>query len=400
MSDYVTLLMDYAKDYESPNSFWRWSAYSTVSSILRFNVYLQHKAGKIYPNTYTILLADSARYRKGMSLSIVNELVAEVNNTKVFNGTASVQGILDKLSQDIPIKGKGLSIKGGGCLILAEELASFFVDDPRLLPLLTNMYDYKPEFPYDLRGASFTIKNLCVTLLGASNEIFLREVYTTKAVYGGLLRRTLLVKPDSTRNPNSLFDPDKLVDPIMAANQKAELIRILLEISKMSGPVTMTYMAAKIYDAWYKELYPNYDKFGGRTGFVEGIHTLILKIALAKAAARGVMTINDQIIEEAILEVTALKPNYEVYSMQAGGSDDAKKATIVIHAIWKAPGCCARKQDILMKYWNDLSADDFERVIRTFIEGGLVTITPNGTNPTYTLTKECIEKLESKMNKP
>lgn len=399
-NDYVSLLVDFTKDYESPTSFWKWSAYSTVAACLRFNVFLKHKVGKVYPNTYTVLLADSARFRKGQPLEVAELLLSELHVTKTFTGTASIQGILDKLSQEVPNKHKGVTIKGGACLILASELASFFVDDPRLLPLLTNLYDYRKEFPYDLRSNSIIIKDVCVSMLAASNEVFLREVYTGRAVYGGLLRRTILVKPDAAREPNSLVDPTKSVDELLAASQKKELLTILDCISKMTGPMVIEDNAAKLYSDWYNELYRNYDKYGSRTGVVEGIHTLILKIAIAKTAARGSMTIDLQTITDAILEVTALKPNYEVYAMQAGGSNLAQKATIVMNNLWEAKDYKLRKQDILMKHWNDLTSEEFDQIMETFIQGGLVQATFLGSDAAYELTVAAIDKLNAKMNKP
>ncbi len=399
-SDYVSLLIDFTKEYESPTSFWRWSAYSTISSILRYNVYLQHKISKVFPNTYTLLLADSARYRKGMPLLLAGDLIGEINCTKTFTGTASVQGILDKLSQDVAIKGKGITIKGGACLILAEELASFFVEDPRLLPLLTNMYDFKKEFPYDLRGGSVMIKNMCVSLLGASNETFLREVYTARANYGGLLRRTLLIKPDTPRPPNSLLDNNKLHDVVVSTNQRNELLRMLTEISKLSGEMKSSANASKLFTNWYDELYLNYDKYGSRTGVVEGIHSLVLKIAIAKSAANCTMEIDIKTMEDSILEVTALKPNYEIYSMSAGSSDAAKISALILSLLWKAPNHTLRKEDILLKHWNEMSSEDFDKVMETFIAAGVVVPTMNVGGVAYSLTKRCLDELESKMNKP
>lgn len=402
MSDYVSLLINFTKDYESPTSFWRWSAYSTVASVLRSKVYLEHKISKIHPNSYTVLLADSARFRKDHPLDVALELLTEVNCTKMFTGTASIQGILDKLSQATPNTKKGAPITGGSCIVLAKELSSFFVDDPRLIPLLTDLHGYRKEFPYDLRGGSITIKDVCLSMLAASNEVLLREVYTQRATYGGLLRRTLLVTPDEVRPGNSLFDPDIPMDTVMAANQKAELIRVLDEISKLNGPMSMDYAAAKLYNNWYLELNRNYDKYGSRTGVVEGIHTLILKTAIAKTAAKVTMTIDLKTIEESILEVTALKPNYEVYAMQSGGSDKSKIATIIIANLWKAvPKYSLRKQDILMKHWNDMTSLEFDEAIETLKAGGLITQHVNGTGDLhFVLTQAALDKLEAKMNKP
>jgi len=56
INDFITL----TSEYESPTSFWRWSAYAVVAATLRNNVHIQAGLRRIYPNIYVVLLADSA----------------------------------------------------------------------------------------------------------------------------------------------------------------------------------------------------------------------------------------------------------------------------------------------------------------------------------------------------
>ena len=398
-SDFVSLLLDYTKEYESPSSFWRWSAYSILSSVLRSNVYIKHKKLKIYPNTYILLLADAGKFRKGHPLKIAETLIAALDVTKTFSGTASVQGILDKLSQDIPIKGKGKSLKGGSCLILAEELAAFFVEDPRLIPMLAKMYDFSEHFPYDLRSGSILIKNLCVSMLLASNETFLREVYTQQAIYGGLLRRTLLIKPDETRKGNSLIDPDIVTDDIKDTEDWDKLLSLLREIILLEGEIKLEYTAAKFFHEWYNELYNNYDKYGNKTGWIESIHILILKVSMLLAISEKRMIIEMKDIDEAIFQVTSLKPNYDAYAMSTGRSEKAGISGYILGLFWEAANYNLSKREILFKHWNQVSSEELDKVIETFIASDILSLTPNGNGQlAYTLTKRIIDKLNEKVN--
>jgi hypothetical protein len=394
-SDYVSLFIDYTREYESPTSFWKWAAYSTIASSLRFNVFLQYKRSKIYPNTYTVLLADSAKYRKGEPMKVSNALLTE---TKTFTGTASVQGILDKLSQDLPIKGKGITLRGGACLILAEELSSFFVDDPRLIPMLTRMYDFSETFPYDLRSGTIIIKNLCVSMLAGSNETLLREVYTSRANYGGLLRRTLLIKPDEFRPPNSLFNPDKIVDELKDTEHWNELVKVLLQISKMAGRVTLDDCSARFFTTWYEDLYKNYEKYGSKTGVVEGIHTLILKIAMILAVSDSRMTIELKDIERSILEVTALRPNYEIYAMGSGRSEKAGSSAFIFNLFWQAKENTLSKQEILFQYWNEVQAEELDSIIDTFIQANLLMMVHKGNKIYFQMTQKGIDAMTAALN--
>jgi hypothetical protein len=397
--DFVSLLLEYSKDYESPTSFWKWSAYAGIAAAVKANVYLRHKQRKIYANTYTILLADSGKFRKGEPLKLIDKLLLEVICTKTFTGTASIQGILDKLSQDLPIKGKGITVRGGACLILASELASFFVEDGRLLPLLTDLHDYKEIFNYDLRSSTVTIKGACVSILAASNETFLREVYTQRANYGGLLRRTLLIKPDETRKPNSLFDPDEIKDDVKDKADWDLLIKKFTEISEFKGEVTMDLEAAKFWHTWYNTLYKSYDKYGGKTGFVEGIHALILKIALVISISKLSLVISKEDIEQAIMEVTSLRPNYEAYAMSSGRSEKAGASAFIVGLFWEAPDHKLHKSEILFKHWNEVSSEELDGILTTFLNANVIEISPNGRGePTYILTKKSIDIMEEKLN--
>src|SRR5574341_1265274 len=99
--EFISRFIDFTKEYESPTSFWRWSAYALIAAILRDSCFYHHGLYKTYPNLYIILLAESAEYRKGGPFKPVSKLVRLLKNTKVIEGRASVQGIIDDLSQDI-----------------------------------------------------------------------------------------------------------------------------------------------------------------------------------------------------------------------------------------------------------------------------------------------------------
>ena len=238
MQDFISMFMEYNSEFESPGSFWKWSGYALVSAVLRNSVY--HNTGNdiLYPNIYVLLLADSAAFRKGGSFPLVTELLTELHHTKIYDGRASIQALLEKLSIDMAGK-KGSPIRGGSALLLAEELASFFVADPQLIPMITNIYRSRKIYTYDLRGNAFTVKDLCVSMLSASNEIHLRDVYDSRAVYGGLLGRTFLVKPDERRAPNSLLEVDA-----SKYNTKDLLPRFLETLHKDLVPDTWTLSIA------------------------------------------------------------------------------------------------------------------------------------------------------------
>lgn len=370
--NFISQFVDFYKEYESPTSFWKWSCYATVSAILRSKVYFSHGKGRVYPNIYVILLADSAEYRKGAPVKAAKKLLSLTKCTKVYTGTASIQGILEELSMDIAEKGSSTPIRGGSSLIAAEELAAFFVQDPRLIPLLTDIWDYYEEYPYKLKSASFLIKDMCTTMLSASNDTFLREVYDSRAAYGGLLGRTFLVKPDETRRANSLMclDEEGNIVEALDADYKP-LTDSIFKIKNLSGAVRIDLDARRFYDKWYKELYASYKTHPDRTGVIQRIHTNVLKVAILLAAANYELTITKEIFEQAVIDTTALSPNYNIYVMGTGKSNTAELGMKFLAWLYEQKDHKGRHKDFVMKYWADMnSLDEFREELITKLQAG------------------------------
>jgi hypothetical protein len=395
VKDFVTLFLEYNSAFESPNSFWLWSAYALIASTLRNNVYYNTGNDILYPNIYVLLLADSAIFRKGGSFPIVTELSNEIHHTKIYDGRASIQAILEKLSQDVGGK-KGIPIRGGSCLLLAEELAAFFVADAQLIPLITNMYRSRKVFTYDLRGVGFTVKDLCVTMLAASNEIHLRDVYDEKAVYGGLLGRTFLVKPDERRNPNSLIGLD------LSKYDTKELVESLHKIKQLVGTVTFTPAAKKVYETWYHELYKSLEHLPDPAGIAGRIHTSVLKLSIVVGASNYTLEIDAPHMEIAISHAVNLKPNYDSYVMASGKSSQATIGAIFLTALWNATGVNGNgnsklsRKNFLMNFWNQVSADDLDKLIMTLTQAGMILEDYSGNELGYQLTTKAKEMFEKK----
>ncbi len=392
MVDFITAFLKHTKEYESPTSFWRWGAYACIAAVLRDSVYYDHGLRKTYPNIYIVLLADSAEYRKSGPFQPVTDLLNSdgIRNTKVIRGRSSIQAVLDDLSQDIGDKKTGMPVKGGSCILIADELASFFVADPQLIPLITDMYDYRESYDYNLKGGKVNIKKLCVTFLAASNETFLREVYTKAAVYGGLLGRTFMIKPDERREGNDLLDVD------LSSYDLKVLINKLIKIKELKGRFTSTPEGRKVYKDWYEKLYKSYATSPDRTGVTQRIHTGVLKIAMILAANDLSLIIDAKHYQEAILQVTSLKDNYGVYSMSTGKSTQAEIGAIFLQALWDMKGE-ATKRDILVKHWQDFSAEELDQLVNTFSAANLVTVIAIGNEQTFTMTQKCRELFEKKV---
>ena len=396
--NFVSSFLDFTRERESPSNFWKWSAFATIAATLRDNVYYDY-GDRIYPNIYVVLLADSAEYRKGAGISLAADLLSTINNTKRIRGRTTAQGILSELSQDIG-SGKQVPIRGGSCILLADELASFFINDPQLIEMLTDIHDSsgRHEWDYNLRSTGkIVIKQPCVSMLAASNETLFREVYSNKAVYGGLLGRTLLIKPDETRKSNSLVTDNGYNLSQNYLNERKELITRLEEIKKLNGPVKFSKDAAECYNYWYHDLYKKYKTHPDKTGVTQRMHTNVVKLGIIIAASKCSLEISRETIEEAILSMVSLKQNYEVYAMTTGRSDLATPGAILLNVLWGTKDNEISKRELLFNYWNQISADELDKVVMAFLQSEMIVEVYKGNEVSYRLTKKAIDAYNSKL---
>lgn len=387
---FVSLFLEFTKEFESPTSFWKWSAYGAVAATLRTNCSIKWGTSNLYPNLFILLLADSAAYRKDAGPELVEELLKENAHTKVISGRASFQGIIDELSQDIGNKKTGIPLRGGSGIIIAKEFTAFFVEDPQLIQMLTEGYAYAADYEYTLRGGKTRVKDRCINLLGGSNETLLRDMYNERASYGGLLRRTCLIKPDKRRPANPLIDGVTHIDD----TKKKQLLLKLNVIKNLKGQFVLTDAAKQLYREWYTDLYNSYEKIEDKTGFLQGVHSLIVKLAMVLAANDETMQINESIIKLAINEILSLKENYMAYAMSSGKHPQANLAATILQKLWmkcNSPNGHPKglkKHEILFEHWNEISSEDLDKLIQTLEAAGMVMMIPQGSEPSWELTQK------------
>lgn len=341
----------------------------------------------LFPNFYTLLVADSAVQRKGSPVDFCTTLLTKSKVTKVISGRASIQGILDELGRGETDKQTGAILGGGSALFSAPELSAGIVNDPEAVKILTDIYEFKEEYTSRLRGSGiFRIKNICLNMLGASNESLLIDVYDDKAKHGGLLGRTFLVKPDEFRPGNSLFNVRD------TESSFTELVNKLGVIGKIKGEFLFGPAAQLAYDNWYLPFRKAYEHKVDKSGISGRIHTSVLKLAMILCIDKtGGLTIEESHIKEAITECVALLPNYQSLIMSTGKSTVADVATHLIEDIWRSPSGVMTKREFLAKHFYEFDLEIVDKCIATLDAAGLVTHMIAGNESVLGITKKCIE---------
>lgn len=360
------------EEIETPKSFVQWAAYSALSAVTKKNVWLDKHAYKLYPNVFVMLMARSGG-RKGFAISLARELVKRVGNVRTISGRNSIQAILKELST-VETKPGIPPSPDANAFIMSQEFITLMVDDPASTPILTDLYDThaNTEWKNSLKSSGTEIlKNVCITLLGASNPDYFREAVPDSAYRGGFVGRMILIMEDQRRVKNSLMKaPKKLLD-------FDHLAKHLVEVSKLYGPMEFTGGADQIYDEWYNAFEP--EKLDDKTGTAERVHDQVLKIAMLFALSKRLdRLIYPEDIQEAIDLSVQLIRNAKRLIAGAGKSQMAPQTAIVLQELLAAKDLKVDRMRLLQKHWGDFDASELDRVIETFINAGAVTLTKEG----------------------
>lgn len=394
---FITAYLKYTSELESPGSFFKWSSYACIAGALRDHVYLKIGPRYIYPNIYVLLLADSAVARKSVPLSICADLLKKIEATKIIRGRTSIQAIISDLASVSMDKESGKILKGGSCLLCAEELASFFVSDPFAMTILTDIYDFRLLWENNLKATGKEkIQNLCVSMIAASNETHLKEIWGSGSVFGGLMGRTFFVKPNERRPGNSLLED--INTPVNGHYDDSKLLKILAEIVRMNGIFQVEPDAKRAYDSWYLKLYKKYESRPDKTGVMARIHTGVLKVAMILAVGHDMeLVLRKKHIEESIDDCITLIPNYEVFTMSAGKATDAQVATLLLTELLDEKHKNRLSRRIFLRlHWTEVDEKILDMLVEKLVHSGILIEDIEGDTGTihYSLTELGKRKLQ------
>lgn len=391
--DFISKFLEHTKECESPTSFFQWSAISMLSATMRDNIYLQWGKHKIYPNLYVMLLADSGACRKGFPINLAIKFLSQINNTKLILGRSSIQGVIQELAA-IETNSNRIMQKKGACGIqLAEEYAASFVNDPAVVQILTDIYDYKEKYPVRLRDSVTELNNVCFSFFVATNTTMLQQMYDTGAIEGGLVGRIFIIHEKKRRLKNSLVR-----QRTQPKDFSEELLTHLKSLAKIKGEAVYDDAAIECYDNWYNSFNDDEDAVEDKTGFIWRVHTGVAKLSLCLAAAEeeiksGIIVVKEKHVEQAIELAFKVKQNQQQLTMGQGKNPAAAQMAIFIKALDAAKFHQLTRRQLLSKHWQDFDTLTLDKIIHDFEGAGLLRTTAILNEVGYQLTERALEKV-------
>ena len=392
--NFISAYLDHTSIYESPKAFWRWSAYSTISTILKDRCYIKNGDSFLFPNLYILLLAESSGHRKNrpVEFSETVSIASSISGVKTISGRASVQAILDELARTETDPKTGKVVKLTSATFYSTELSAGIVADPEGLKILTDIYDFKPNaYKNRLRtGPSFDLQRIVFSMFTASNQEMLQGLFDTSIIRGGFLARTLLIIPDEFRPSNSLM---RLNHEVLKLS-KERVITLARNVSQLTGEFQIEESAISEYETWYNPFRQDYAKHKEVSGVIGRIHTHVLKIAMILAANDLNLCILKKHIEQAIDECRGLLPNYNIFTMSHAKHEVGTVGGIVITSLLEAKDYMLSRKMLMRLNWQNFDSETLEKAITGLAEAGLIQIHQLRDGLAYQLTQQCLDMIK------
>jgi len=308
---WITEYLRFTKNQESPGMFHLWVAISVVASTLERNVHLNRGYYLLYPNLYTVLVADSEVCMKTTAADIGMNILGQIENPPaVFAQKITPEALVSGMCNECAIDEAGMVYKNAAAVIYAEELSVFLGREAYasgMVSILTSLYGCRDKWEYETIGRGKDVAyNTCVNLLGASTPEWLRMSIPIDAVGGGFTSRIIFVYQDASDKENP--HPEITAEEV---EMKKNLIHDLSLIRRIRGVFKFTPSAKEWYSKWYH---------GYRKAQAEGKSTMvrkkdiILKVAMCLSASEDDSLL---ITDEHLSKATAILDSNEQFLPEA-----------------------------------------------------------------------------------
>ena len=168
----------YAEHTEVPSRFALWSGLATISAVLGRDCFVDFGFYTIFPNTYIILVAKSARCRKSTSVQMTSFFLRKVKPpVKILAQKMTTEALISSLGGMNAKEGDDgssaiLTIESVGSII-ADELITFIDRNAfktGMVTLLTKLYDCT-DFDYEtISRKKEEVVNPCLTIHGIHSQ--------------------------------------------------------------------------------------------------------------------------------------------------------------------------------------------------------------------------------------
>ena len=380
-------ITEYCKDTEVPGLFALWAGISTISATLGRDCFVSQGHFVVYPNTYVVLVAGSAKCRKSTSINIASRFIESVNpKIKVLSQKMTPEALIGTLSGMMGgEEGSTIISAHAEGIAVVDELATMIDNNAfksGMIPILTKLYDCE-DFQYETRGRGREeVSNPCMSILGGSTLHWIKEAIPQVAIGGGFTSRVVFVYRDQVENlipwPTKSDTNDKI---------KSDIIHDLNLIAKLRGPFAFDSEARKFYSTEYIRFINNSPFFENKNlaGYAGRRHIIILKLSMiVSASERDSRVVNEADVRVALNILTSAEETMPNVLAQISSEPIGDVCEEILQIIKHRRKVSRRELLQLMKH--KLVARDMDVIIDSLAEMGVVQSELVGKNINYIYT--------------
>lgn len=388
---WLKMILDSTAESESPERYFYWSGIAAISAVVRRRIFLDRFYYKLYPNVYIILVGPSG-LRKSVPISLAEKLVYKINCTRVLNGRASIQAVIKELGKAYTCEDKSIITDAIGFLI-SPELDTMLVKDDQVPTILMDLYDThtKERWKNVLVGKDNkgdTLKNVYLTLLGASNETNLVGAMPKTATEGGLIARTSIILEEKKRRINSLITSPKIIPNLITLSKR------LFEISNLEGEFKFDTTVDIKYEKWYNSFMTleSMDK----TGTLDRLPDTILKVAMnISMSNKDELVILQADLDEAIWRCQETLVGMRKVFLGSGEHNLARPSAMILRFLISHKEHQMSRMQVLKKLYGEADAIDLDRIVDTLNQSGFIELVNVDGEVYYKLKEELVGRYET-----
>lgn len=299
-SNFIEDYLAYIGLSESPTTYHRWCALSSLGAYLGRSFSLQFGHDTLHTNMYTMLIG-VAGARKSTAIKISKKIITLAGYDKISADKSSKEKFMLDLAGDDEMGVDDIldrNLFGGAdsseckeMFIACDEFNDFIGNgNIEFISLLGTLWDYDGLFKNRIKtGKSVEIMNPTVSILGGNTQVNFAQAFPPSTLGQGFFSRLLLIYGEPTGR--------KITKPIPPSHESTAQIVKHLQAVKLNavGEASCTPMADKLLDKIYTS-----GKFEVSDGRFDSYNnrrfTHLLKLCLICAAARHTRVIDESVV--------------------------------------------------------------------------------------------------------
>jgi len=377
IEDWIDGYVEFTDSSESPESFRRWTAISTIAAALQRKCFVEWGTITWYPNMYIVLIGPSGA-RKGTAMGPAYDMLEELNIPMAANAT-TLQALIRRLrdTNHTEVNQETSAIQMHSSLtIFSKEFTVFLgYHNNELMASLCDWYDCDRVWKYEtISRKTDEIRGVWVNLIGGTTPDLIKTSLPMDAIGGGLTSRMVCVYEEGKEK--------FVVLPLLTDRQRQlreQLYCDLEKISMLSGQFKYSPCAINKWTEWYTAVSTSPPVFTDKRleGYVERRPTHIQKLAMIVSASRAhgpELTITAEDFNRAISLLEYVERKMPKVFSGIGKSDISTLIPEVMSWIAIQDEGKTDIAQLTQHFYHDADKVTLDRIIQTLVQMNYVTM--------------------------